>query len=90
MGDTKMEVERFEEIMEENSDDYASLDDGLFHGLVLLRKYISDATIEAAEHDVIYAVGIEELCKTNITADDVDTLRAFGWHIDYDSLAYFV
>ena len=85
-----MEVERFEEIMEEDSDDYSSLDDGLFQGLILLRKYLSGATIEAAEHDVIYAADLRELCETDITEEDVLTLRKFGWHVDYESLAHFV
>lgn len=83
-----MDTIRMEEIL--SSEDFSEHKaDGVFLGLELMRKYIPTATIEAAEHDMIFSVGIDELCKTDISEEAVMALFNYGWCIEYDSLAHF-
>lgn len=65
--------------------------DAIFLGLEIMRKYIPEATIEAAEHDIVYATSVDELLEAGITKEDVVLLLGkLNWHIeDYDSFAHF-
>jgi len=86
-----MDTERFKKLMEEDYAYNSSLKVRVFQGLLLMRKYIPTATIESAEHDIVYSVGIEKLVEAGITEEDVKALRDMNWHIEGgEYLAHFV
>ena len=87
-----MNEDKFLEIL--NSDDSGSR---LFEkgcnaltGLLIIQKYLPSRGIEAAEHDVIYSAGVEELVEAGITEEDTVLLRDYNWMVDEESLACFV
>lgn len=59
-------------------------------GLNLIAKYLPGSGIGGAEHDQIYACGVNELLVAGITEEDAIALRKLNWFIDEDSLATFV
>jgi hypothetical protein len=84
----KTTLERFEEIFDNTESDHKR-QSKIFKGLEIIRKYLPDADIEAAEHDIIYAADVDELIEAGITEDDVKELAKLTWHIDEDALAHF-
>jgi hypothetical protein len=60
-------------------------------GLNIIGKYLPQFGITAAEHDIVYSVDVDQIADTNITEEEVTTLRELGWFIegDIDSLAHF-
>lgn len=85
-----MTIEKFEEIMS-NEDTITNFEDGCrFRGIEIIRKYIPDADIEAAAHDVIYCCTSEKLVDAGISQKDAEHLRALNWMIDEESLASYV
>ena len=85
-----MTQEKFTELMNIDLGDSEEFENSrIFKGLEIIRKYIPDADIEAAEHDIIYCCGIEDIVNAGITENDVKTLNAYGWHISEDALAHF-
>jgi len=86
-----MEIERFSEIMEGDSElsKYRGKCTALA-GLNLIAKYLPESGIEAASHDIIYACGVEELLAAGLTEEDAHELRRMNWMISEDSLAKFV
>jgi hypothetical protein len=78
-----MTTERFYELMEGDSD-YKKHDHlcRITQGLIIITKYTPKFGLEAAEHDKVYAGGIDRLIEAGITEEDVTTLRELGWGID--------
>lgn len=85
-----MDRERFEKIMEGDSN--MNKFDGCraLLGLNLIAKYLPKSGIGCASHDIIYACGVDELLEAGITEEDAIMLRDMNWMIDEDSLAKFV
>lgn len=84
-----MDRQRFEEIMDGDSQGEFERCRALL-GLNLIAKYIPESGIGAAEHDIIYACGVDELLEAGLTEADAIQLRDMNWMIDEDSLAKFV
>lgn len=88
-----MERERFIEIMKDETIKIIFPDrDSAVAGLEIIVKYCPKKGIQAAEHDIIYSVGIDEICETEITEEEVRQLREWNWIYDEDTdgLACFV
>ncbi len=85
-----MDRERFDRIFD--NDDYKPYPqkDRIFAGLEIIKKYLPDEDIGAAEHDIVYAADCDELIKAGITEEDAIMLEVLGWHIEEESLAHFV
>jgi len=81
--------QRFIEIMEADYKYDDSIECYMFLGIEIMRKYIKSAGFMAAEHDIIYSCGIEELIDAGITDQDVMSLRCLGWFMDEECLAHF-
>lgn len=67
--------------------------DNAFQGLQIIAKYINPAEediIQAAEHDIIYSVDLEEIIKAGLTKEDAIALRNLGWMEQDGGLACFV
>lgn len=65
----------------------------LAYGLLIISNYIGEKRlIEAAEHDMIYSVELQELLDAGIRETDIEELRNLGWHVndEFDCLAKFV
>lgn len=83
-----MNIENFKEIMNRKGN-YNSVKDSIFQGLVIMRKYILDADIDAALEYIVYSsCGIESLVKRGITEEDTEILRGLRWHIDGNALEH--
>lgn len=85
--------ERFDEIMDNDEDIFNTKHhrkDHIFAGIEIIKKYLPDADIETAEHDIIYCCDIDKLIEGGITEEDVLQLYNLDWMIDEDSLAHFV
>lgn len=78
-----MTEEEFVQIMESEQPDSDSKSD-IFDGLVIMRKYLPNANIAAAEHDEVYGPDIDDLVKAGITEEDAKALRSLNWMIDDD------
>ena len=85
-----MERERLEQIIENTESEYTQGIDNAYMGLAILAKY-SPSVLQAAEHDIIYSVDIDEIIDT-ITEEDAIQLAKYGWFIDgdCDCMAHFV
>lgn len=87
-----MTSEKFAELMEGESD-YSKHKDKcrVTAGLMIITKHTGVFGVEGAEHDIVYSVDVERIAATEITEDEVTTLREMGWFIDeeVDSLAHF-
>jgi hypothetical protein len=82
--------EEIEKIFEETESELHNVDgDNAFMGLVILSKY-SKNILQAADHDKIYSLGLEEAINANITDEDMIELAKLNWMIDDDSFACFV
>lgn len=80
-----MEREKFIEIFKSTESIFNWKGDNAFQGLQIIAKYIDPnehVIIQGAGHDEIWSVDVEELCKTNITEDDVLTLKKLNWSIE--------
>lgn len=84
-----MTLERFEEIFDTTESDYTQ-NSKIFKGLDIIRKWLPNADIEAAEHDIVYAADVDELIEAGITEDDVREIAKLAWHIDEGALTHFV
>ena len=81
----------FEEIMDKTDSQLSNYkEDNALLGLLIIKKYLPERGVEAAEHDMIYGAEIEELVKAGITEQDVEELAKLNWSIIDDSLACFV
>lgn len=61
-------------------------------GLNIISKYLDSESclIGAAEHDIIYCAGIEELIKAGITEEDLKELNRLGFHEEDESVCRFI
>ena len=88
-----MTREKFEELMK-GSSNLSSFNGycNVFLGLKIITKYLPKVGIEAAEHDIIYSAGVDELLEAGITEEDVTELQKLNWMIDEfeEGLACFV
>jgi hypothetical protein len=85
-----MNYDQVEEIFQDESIK-RDLPFSVFLGLEILRKYIPNADIAAAAHDIIYcSVDVEQACNAGITKEDIINLRRMNWIIDEDCFAKFV
>ena len=56
--------------------------DSIFQGLEILARYAGGKrVIQAAEHDEIYSLRIEDVLEAGLTRGDAVDLRDFGWNI---------
>jgi len=77
------------EIFEKDLPRDDSKDNSIFAGLLIIRKYIPGAGIEAADHDIVFSVGADNLLEAGLTNEDAENLAKLDWMIDEDSLAHF-
>lgn len=88
-----MELERFIQIFEETEriSRLDSSEDQVLTGLNIIAKYCNKPVINAAEHDIIYSVDVDDIIET-ITEEDATKLRQLGFGIDseFDCLYHFV
>ena len=79
-----MTREEFEAIVEkEQTPGFEQPPCRVLTGLEIMRKYIPDAKIDGADHDVVYSVDADKLVEAAITEDDAHMLLCnLGWHID--------
>ena len=90
----KMTIEKFESIMNGGSklQNYKGKDTAIL-GLLIIRKYLPQAGITGAEHDIIYSCSAEDLVDAGITTKDATELINMNWMIDTiggNHLAHFV
>ena len=87
-----MTIKRFNEIMNGDSHLEKYKKDNALLGLNIIAKYLPLSGVEYAEHDEIWACGVEELLKAGLTEEDATELRNLNWMIDNDTnaLACFV
>lgn len=83
----KLTMDEFIDIMDETESDWDG--DNAFKGLVILSKYTTNL-VQAAEHDKIWSISVEEIVELGITKEDVIKLGKLNWMIEEDSLACFV
>jgi len=84
-----MTVEELIAIFNEDSGRGCWVGDNAYQGLQIISKY-TNSLIVAAEHDIIYSEGIEQLINKGITKEDCIALNKLHWHIECDCLACFV
>ena len=86
-----MTKDEFTAIMDGKAE-YNSGENRIMLGLQIITKYIPMSGIEAAEHDIIYSAGVDEILEAGLTKEDAKELCRLGWQIDddIDVLAYFV
>jgi hypothetical protein len=89
-----MTRERFQEIMEDDSDIKLSRykKNRALLGLNLMAKYLPNSGVEAADHDIIIGADIDPLLKAGLTEEDAIELRKLNWmiHDSGDCMACFV
>ena len=83
-----MERERLEQIIENTESEYTKGIDNAYMGLAILAKY-SPYVLQAAEHDIIYSVDVDDIID-KLTEEDAVQLAKHGWHIEDDCFARFV
>lgn len=82
--------EKFDEIFERTSINATLSGDTAFKGLQILSNY-TNHLIQAAEHDMIFSISVDELIELEITEEDVIKLARLNWLIsEYDNLFSFV
>jgi hypothetical protein len=88
----KMKREKFIEILDGGSGRWEG--DNAIQGLKIIEKYIDPQKthlIQAAQHDIIFSVGIDELVEAGITEQDAEELRRLDWMVEDDEyLACYV
>lgn len=93
IGGIVLTQERIREIFNEQEDKpyVRSNEDRMLPGLVILSKYTKDV-IQAAEHDIIYSMDIEDAIERGITEEEVIKLAESNWMVDEDNgcFAHFV
>ena len=57
-------------------------------GLVIMSKYTENEYFIEAEHDIIYALMIDDLLAGGLTKEDAELLFKLGWHVDSDNDAF--
>ncbi len=55
-----------------------------------MRYCIPTASIEGADHDIIYSVDIQDLIEAGMTETQFAILRNFGWDFNDDYMVYYV
>jgi len=70
-----MTLQEFEEIMESDFESPYTKDD-IFRGLLIIRKYIPFADIEAAEHDEVFCVDTREIVNLIFNRGFFDIIHA--------------
>lgn len=90
-----MDKYKFKELMK--ADGSVDMEgDNALRGLELIRKILDPngalkpTVLCAAEHDIIYSVGISELIDAGITEEDVVQLRKLNWMCSDDTLSCFI
>lgn len=85
-------AENFKDIMEQDYEtDYDRKGCDVFDGLAIMRQYVNNDLIVAADHDIVYSVEIQELIDGGINLGDVVQLGKLGWHVsEFDTLAHYV
>ena len=87
-----MTVEEVEEILDETESDRI-LGDDIFLGLQILVKYNKPGkgrVVQAAEHDEIYSIGVEDAIEAGLTPEDVVMLGKLGWRVQEEAFHHFV
>jgi len=59
--------------------------DNAYQGLQIIEKYAKETIIFAAEHDMIYSIGIKNAIENGLTEEDAIKLRKLNWSIDSDN-----
>lgn len=60
--------------------------DNALEGLNILSKYFSGQTVlQAAEHDIIYSVSIDDALDAGLTENDAKRLSIINWMLDDDN-----
>jgi hypothetical protein len=75
-----MDIEEFEEIMNDEDEGGKLLSEkgcNAMKGLLMIRKYLPDAGIEGASHDVIFSVDASELVGPELQKrmPDISTIK---------------
>ena len=82
--------EEFAEIMDSDSPIDTGSGCRVLRGLMVITKYLPLEGIGAADHDIVFSCGADEIVEAGITKEDAMRLRDLNWMIDEDSLAHFV
>jgi hypothetical protein len=89
----KMKREKFIEILDGESDGNWEGDNAI-QGLKIIEKYIDHQKtnlIQAAQHNIIWSVDVDELIEAGITEHDAEELRRLNWMVQDDEyLACYV
>lgn len=86
-----MKIEQLSKILEEVDSDSA-IPQWLFTGMKVLEKYADGKPIiTAAENDIVFSLGSEEL-DGKITKEDAEVLAKtnWGWDDEFECLYHFV
>lgn len=84
-------TEEIEKIFESTDSELHKIKgDNAFMGLQILSKY-TDNLIQAAEHDIIYSISLDDAIELNVSDEDLIQLAKLNWMIyDGDGLACYV
>jgi len=86
---TTMTKDTFKELLK--GDDHLKYEkDNVLLGLNIIAKYLPNKGVEAAEHDIIYSVSVDEILAAGITEEDVIELANLNWIIEDQYLACFI
>lgn len=80
-----MTRKEFEEIMNGDSCLQNYEQENILLGLNIIVKYLSKSGVEAAEHDIVFACGIDEILEAGLTEEDAVELCNLNWMIDDES-----
>ena len=77
-----MTEEKFLEIMDDEDGFDSSIEgDCNLAGFQIMAKYV-DKVIEGADHDIVYGPDLNDLIDNGITEEEVQKLRALGFHVE--------
>ena len=87
-----MTLEKFDEIMHDETIDPKWEGDNTLQGLNLMASYLPDEkyVVAGADHDIVYSVDAQALVDAGITEEDAIKLRMLNWMMQDEYLACFV
>jgi len=87
--ESKITIERFIEIMEEERDtEY--IPDGIYQGIGIVRKYLKGADVKHWDQEGIHICEVKELVDREILEEDIVALAERGWFVSDKKLVIMI
>ncbi len=88
-----MTPEKFTEMLNDDDKKTDWEGDNTYQGLMIIAKYFDPAEktiLQAASHDQIWSVGVDEICEAGLTDEDAASLVKLNWMEEDGCLSCFV